>query len=645
MKRLLLLFIIISAFAAESPLAAEALKLTIIHTNDMHSHLEGMAPNIDYTPKSTGDDSTHGGWARISTLIHEIKNKRKNPVLTLDAGDFMMGTLYHTISREFALEAVLMKKMGYDFLTLGNHEFDLRPRGLAQILSAGKKRGGIPQIISSNLIFSSEESGDDSLEKHFKDGTIKPYEIISRSGVKIGIFGLVGKHAAEVAPFASPVKFDDPIKTARRMVKTLRKEGADIVICLSHSGLYRSGGTSEDETLAEKVKGIDVIISGHSHTLVGKPVVKNGTIIVQSWEYGKRVGLLDITYGKGKVSLSAYRSVVIDDSIKGDPYINAVVDMYKGAVNMKVLKFYQTGYSSKIAHTGFDIKDAERESSLGNLFSDALLWYANSFLLKKDDPDSRVRASFVSGGVIRDGLLAGKTGYITTGDLFRTIPLGIGIDGSPGYPLVAVYLTAADIKKALEVSTSVYPIKGSDYFLQVSGLKYRYNPHRVIFDRVTEILIGNEKEGYKPLDYSRSNKKLYRVTVDYYNASFLKFVGGFTYGILDIVPRYSNGKPVENIKDVRIDADSDREGIQEVKEWIAVLKYVMNFDDINSDGLPDIPERYREKQNRIIREASWNPVSLLKNGSYLTWSFFVALLLMVLITLFTGRFIYRKVRS
>ncbi len=644
MKRLFLLLIFLAISVLELPLTAQELDLTIIHTNDMHSHLEGMAPNMDYSPMNTGNDSTQGGWARISSVMKEIRKKRKNPVITLDAGDFTMGTLYHTVSREFALEAVLMKKMGYDYVTLGNHEFDLRPGGLAQIILSGKKRG-IPQIISSNLIFSSEESGDDSLEKHFKDGTIKPYAIISRKGVKIGIFGLVGKHAAEVAPFARPVRFGDPVKTARQMVKTLRKEGADIIICLSHSGLYRSGGTSEDETLAEKVDGIDVIISGHSHTLTGKPLIKNGTIIVQSWEYGKRVGVLDISYIKGKVALSAYRSVVINDTIKGDPYIDGVVNMYKGAVNMKVLKYYQTGYSSKIARTAFHLKNGPGETGLGNLISDAVLWYANSFLWKKDDPGSRVRASFVSGGVIRDDILVGKTGYITTGDLFRTIPLGIGIDGSAGYPLVSVYLTAADIKKTLEVSTSICPVKGSDYFLQVSGLKYRYNPNRVIFDRVTEILMGNEKEGYKPLDYSRGNKKLYRVTADYYNASFLKFVGGFTYGILDIIPRDRDGKPVENINETRIDGDSEKEGTQEVKEWVAVLKYILNFNDTNSDGLSDIPERYREKQNRIIREASWNPVSLLRNGSYLTWGLFTLLLLLGIITFFTGRFIYRKVNK
>jgi 5'-nucleotidase len=625
-------------------LKAEEKKLTIIHTNDLHSHLEGKAPNIDYTPERTGNDSTLGGWARISTVIKEIKKKRKNPLLTIDAGDFMMGTLYHTVSREYALELVLMKKMGYDYVTLGNHEFDLRPRGLAEIISAGKKRGGIPQIISSNLIFSSEEKSDDTLEKHFREGAIKPYEMISRNGIKIGIFGLVGKHAAEVAPFASPVGFDDPVKTARQMVKILKDKGADIIICISHSGLYKNGGTSEDETMAEEVPGIDLIISGHSHTLLDKPIVINGTIIAQAWEHGKRVGVLDISYDKGKVALSAFRSVVVDDSIKGDLNINGIVDMYKGAVNMKVLKFYQTGYSSKIARAGFDIKQAAGESSLGNLISDAVLWYANSYLRIKGDPDSRVRASFVSGGVIRDDLLAGKTGYITTGDLFRTIPLGIGIDGSPGYPLVAVYLTAADIKKTLEVSTSIYPIKGRSYFLQISGLKYRYNPHRVIFDRVTEILIENDDEGYRPLDYSGSNKKLYRVTADFYNASFLKFVGGFTNGILDIVPRYRDGKPVEDMEDMRIDADSNKEGIQEVKEWIAVLKYIMNFDDRDNDGLPDVPERYREKQHRVIMEASWNPVSLLKNGSYLTWSIFGLLMIVAVAAFFAGRFIYRKIR-
>jgi len=141
--------------------------------------------------------------------------------------------------------------------------------------------------------------------------------------------------------------------------------------------------------------------------------------------------------------------------------------------------------------------------------------------------------------------------------------------------------------------------------------------------------MGSEEEGYKPFDYSKSNKNLYRVAANIYNATFLNFVGRFTYRILDIVPKDRKGKPIapeaqkENPFDLllslRVDTDKEKPGIQELKEWVAVMDYVRNFPDKNGDGLPDVPEKYRGKLNRIIREPSWNPISLLSRCSYVTW--------------------------
>jgi 5'-nucleotidase len=190
--------------------------------------------------------------------------------------------------------------------------------------------------------------------------------------------------------------------------------------------------------------------------------------------------------------------------------------------------------------------------------------------------------------------------------------------------------------------TSIYPKKGNKYFLQVSGLKFKYNPNRVIFDRVTDISIGSEEEGYKPLDYSKSNRALYRTAANIYNATFLSFVGRFTYHILDIVPKDRNGDPAlprdpkgnpfDLLLSLRVDINKEKPGIQELKEWIGVIDYVKSFPDKNGDGFPDIPEKYRGKLGRIIKEPSWNPISLLSRGTYVTWIAFgvvMSLILMV----------------
>ncbi|MBW2142238.1 MAG: metallophosphoesterase [Deltaproteobacteria bacterium] len=193
-------------FAA--PLGAAENTLTVIHTNDLHSRLLGYSPNIDYTPETTGDDVTRGGWARIATVIETVKKARSNPTIVVDAGDFLMGSLFHMVSRKEALELRLMKEMGFEVTTLGNHEFDLRPQGLAEILETAVKNGQMPLLVSSNTIFDREDEKDDTLEAVFKKQIVKPYIIIDKGAIRIGVFGLMGLDAAEKAPFASPVTFE-----------------------------------------------------------------------------------------------------------------------------------------------------------------------------------------------------------------------------------------------------------------------------------------------------------------------------------------------------------------------------------------------------------------------------------------------------
>lgn len=605
-------------------------RLTILHTNDLHSHFMGFSPNGDYSPQVTGNDKTIGGWARIATVIKSTKAKKNNPFLVLDAGDFLMGSLFHMVSREEALELELMEKMGYDLTTLGNHEFDLKPEGLARIIESAVAKGKMPQIVASNIIFDPTDEKDDRLEKLFKQGVVKPYVVMQKGELKIGFFGLVGKDAADVAPFASPVKFGDPIESAQKMVKLLReKEQVDLVICLSHSGLMDDESKSEDVQLAINVSGIDIIISGHTHTVLPKPIVQNNTIIVQSWAYGKQVGVLDVIVNPDGVKLENYEIVSIDDTIKGDVEITGMIDSAKKLVNQEVLNPYNLKFDQVLVETDFDLRLRIDESNLGNLLTDSTRWAVDKAEYNSGDPMSRVDVAIQSNGVIRDDIMKGSTGLVTVSDLFRVVPLGIGWDGSLSYPLVSFYVNASELKKACEILTTVYPMKNSDYFLQLSGLKITYNFNRMFFDRVTDILIEDENGNYQPLDYSDANNKLYKVVSNIYNATFLKVIGSFTNNILTIVPKDRKGNPIEEFTTVRVDGDKDKDGIQEIKDWTALMGYVQSFKDKNGDGVPEIPEKYRHTQGRQIRETSINPYKLLAGGNYLTWIAFASIILVL----------------
>ena len=340
--------------------------------------------------------------------------------------------------------------------------------------------------------------------------------------------------------------------------------------------------------------------------------------------------------------MANYELLDIDDQIAGKPEIAEEIDGFKGLVQSAVLAPFNLDFAGTLAQTTFDLTIEEAESNLGNLITDALRWSVNRYAGDPNDPDHQVAIAVISNGVIRDNIVKGRTGRIAVCDAFRAIPLGIGWDGTMGYPMVSFYLTGAELKKAFEILTSIYPMKGGDYYLQFSGAKVTYNPHRILFDRVTGIWLGDEENGYRELDYSDNNPALYRVTADIYNSTFLKIIGNFTWNILTIVPKDREGRPIADLADARVDMDPAQEGIQELKEWWAVLDYIKSFPDSNGDGVPDVPEAYRGVPGRQQSQPSWNPYQLLRHGNYLTWTVFAVLVVLLSLGWLVLRFIVRR---
>lgn len=588
--------------------AALADHLTIMHTNDMHSHLLGFGPNGEYTPLTTGDDGTVGGFARLAGIINAVRADRGAqgiPTLLVDAGDFMMGTSLVLLGGQAELS--LMDAMGYDVLTLGNHEFDWTPAATADIFSNIPNLGLSLGVVASNLIFDPVHTGDDALEALFTAGVIQPWSVKTLSnGLRVGFFGLLGDDAASVAPFASPVDFETASVAAQAMVAALQAQGVDLIVCLSHSGL------EEDSALAAAVPGIDVIVSGHTHEKTETPLIVGDTAIVQAGSYTKNLGVLDLDLTLKGPPVSAYSLETIDDNVAGDAATQTAAQGLIATLDTNVLNPMGYGFATVMAQTDFDLTaTAGEEGNLGNLVTDAMRWMVDQVEYDPGDPDTKVDFSMESNGVIRDNILAGTTGNIAFCDAFRALPLGFGLDGAVGYPMVTIYVTAEEVKKAMEVISTVYELKGSDYWLNVSGLRVEYAPDGFPFFRVRNIYVGDDESGYSdvPLDTGAGNPELFKIAINYYVAQFIAVIGDYTYGILTIDPKDENGVSYldevahpDGLDEARVDTDLGTAGIQELRQWKGFMDYLGTFPDtdVPPDGIPNIPVRFSGPTGRIL---------------------------------------------
>jgi 5'-nucleotidase len=588
MKRILLFSLLILSILKLA--AQNEKKLLILHTNDLHSRITGYAPESLYTPLTTNDDNTSGGFARIATIIKNEKESFDGTTLVLDAGDFLMGTLFQAMETRNGFQLRLMKLMGYDVGCLGNHEFDYGPEKTAEIISRSAEGGEIPVLLLSNAVFDPEDSSDDALEKLFNSGIIKRKYVMERDGMKIGFFSLMGKVAADNAAFAKPVRFAGQKSFAKRMVRELKKEKCDIIICLSHSGVSKDKKgniAGEDVKLAKKVKGINVIISGHTHTKLNSPVIVNGTVIVQAGEYGEYVGKLSLIYREGKTEADNYTLIPVDDRIAGDPEINDLVVNQKRLIDEEILIPAGMSYEKSIVETDFllecDWEDDFAESNLGPLVADAIHSYINRNTKTGTD------ISLVAAGVIRDKILPGLQ---SASDIFRIMSMGSGNDDVPGYPLARLYVTGKELKRILEILQIAYKNAPENYCFY-SGIRVNYDPDKGMLRKINKIDIVNPDGTMTNVDFSRKNTSLYSITANSYILEFVGIIKKMSFGLINVVPKDESGNPVTDMKKAVIDLDEIAEGVQEGKEWLALIEYFSMMKDLDGNGVPDIDPKYK----------------------------------------------------
>lgn len=597
MKRLLL-YLFFFTFTVHIS-GQEEKKIVILHTNDLHSRLNGFSPEAEYTPTSPGDDETRGGFARIAAILRTEKRNNPGITLTVDAGDFLMGTLFHAMELKTGFQLRLMKQMGYDIVCLGNHEFDFGPAKTAGIINSSLAKGEIPPLLLSNAVLSAEESGDDELEKLYDSKVVLRKFILERDGLKIGFFSLLGKNAVEVAPLSKPVSFAKQVPFARKMVRELKKDGCDIVICLSHSGVSRDkkgNWTGEDIRLTKKVRGIDVIVSGHSHSKITEPVIIKGVPVVQTGEYGQNVGRLELVWKNGSVSVSDYRLIPVDDSITGESDIIAAVEEQQSLLAQEILAPLGLSYSDPVAETDFLLECNEqgdfRSSNLGPMIADAIHSYVNRH--SSDGCD----IGMVAVGVIRDWMVPG---VMTAPDVFRIMSLGSGDDDLPGYPLARLYVTGRELKNILEILMIAHKSSPSNHCFY-SGLRVSYDPGRMLFNKINSIEILGANGETRDVSFSKDDTSLYSISANSYMLEFIGIIKKMSFGLIKVLPKDASGNPVTDMKRAVIDMDEEQPGVQEGKEWLALLEYVRSMKDIDNNQIPDIDRKYSVPVKAFIEE-------------------------------------------
>ncbi len=432
MRRLwaMLLAVVMTIALAMPTLAAEAAenKIFIVHTNDVHSRID------------------------VEQFVATIAKEKGPNVLVLSAGDALHGQPFATISRGESVVKV-MNTVGYDAMAPGNHEFNY---GLDRLVELSKEMK-FP-LLAANV-----------LDKATGKNVFSTYVIKDVAGVKVGIFGLT---TPETTVKTDPrnvasVDFIAPAKTAASMVNELKEKGADVIIALVHLGLDEE--TKEEERssyLAKNVPGIDLIVDGHSHTVLKEGQAEGDTMIVQTGSYGDSIGLTELTL-KDKKVVAKKESLIEkpqDNGVAADEAVKAEIDVVKKA-NEEITKVV-------IGKTPVDLQGERgdvrtKETNLSDLINDALIHATGADI------------AITNGGNIRATI---KAGDITKGDILTVLPFGNII--------ITKDIKGANILEALELGFSAYP-ETAGGFTHVAGVKVTFDPAKEKGSRITNIVMEN----------------------------------------------------------------------------------------------------------------------------------------------------------
>ena len=607
--------------------------MDMLFTHDLHSCLESYVTTRGM--QNGGEPVEAGGFARLKTLINE--KRAQNPdTLVVDAGDYPMGTLYQVLYDTEAPELRMLGRLGFDATTFGNHDFDYGSKALVDMFHAAAASGDPrPAFVINNFDFSSNNTGSRMIYDSLKEYGFSDYVVINKGNVKIAVFGTLGYDSIDCAPRCE-LTWLDPIETSKKTVEKIKaNEDVDMIVCLSHCGTSTDPKKSEDEILAKKVPDIDVIISGHSHTVLPEPIIVKNTIIMGSGCYGYYTGYAHLTQNKkGRWDVSKYELVEMDSSIEEDPATLAQINVFASHIDQVYLKDF--GYTAEqvVASNKYSFESVDdmyfdhTEHRLGNLIADAFRYAVNR---TPSGMEHVADVAITPAGTVRDTYYPGN---ITIADVFGSFSLGSGADGSVGYPLISFYLTGKELKTAAEIDASVSDMMESAR-LYMSGLGFAFNPHRMMLNKVNDVWLNESlMSGTKT---KINDKKLYRVVTDMYSGMMLQAVTDVSKGLLTVEPKFADGTPITNFEDAIVyQADGS-----ELKAWDAIAQYMQSFEK-DENGISKIPDYYSVTHDRKVIDDSYSPVSLLKHPNRFGLIAFAILVVLIFVIVLIIRGIIRR---
>lgn len=470
MKTLLLGATALTLCAGFSTAAHADFTLNILHINDFHSRFDpitGTDSNCDAETDAAGE--CFGGIARLKTIIDDTRAKYADGnSLLLSAGDNFQGSLYYTTYKSKVVSD-FFNQMGFDVVATGNHEFDDGPEEFMKFIDAAQ----FP-IIGGNF----DVSRDPNLA-----GKIKGSYVIDVGGEKIGIIGATTEDTPEIAS-TGDIEFSDVIEYVRGASEALDAAGINKIILLSHIGY------TVDLDVAAALPLVDVIVGGHSHSLLGSmegavgpypTMVKNPdgveVPVVQANQYGKYLGDIAITWDdSGVVTKAEGQPFLIDASVTGNEDFATQLAALAGPI---------AEVTGEVIGSTTDKLEGAREvcrvveCSMGNLLADAILDRV---------ADQGATIAFQNGGGIRSSIDAGE---ITVGDVLTVLPFS--------NTLATVQVSGADVIEALENGVSDIE-NGAGRFAQVAGLKYSYTMAEPAGSRVSDVLVKGEGDTWVPID-------------------------------------------------------------------------------------------------------------------------------------------------